>query len=64
MYHGSMERDEFWIPDTRSELGIPETHDESVIEEYFGDSPIYCLAKLVACHFLAFQVYLSTCVAV
>ncbi|KIP10240.1 hypothetical protein PHLGIDRAFT_28606 [Phlebiopsis gigantea 11061_1 CR5-6] len=58
MYHGSMERDELWIPDTRSGLGIPESHDEGVLEEYFGDSPMYCMAKLLACHFIAFQAYL------
>ena len=66
MTHGSMERDELWIPATRSELGLPPPPDdhESVYEEYFGDSPVYALIKLLSFHFLAFQAYLSKCTRV
>lgn len=61
MTHGSLERDELWMPATRSELNLPpppEDH-ESIYEEYFSDSPIYGLIKLLSFHFFAFQAYLS-----
>lgn len=61
MSHGSMERDELWLPATRAELNLPpedEAH-EGVYEEYFGDSPIYNFFKLLSFHFFAFQAYLG-----
>ncbi|KAI0828162.1 linoleoyl phosphatidylcholine delta-12 acetylenase [Trametes gibbosa] len=58
--HASMERDEVYVPKTRSELGIPEDDGLTKIdyEEYFGDTPIYTLFMLVRQQLLAFPAYL------
>lgn len=54
-----MERDEVYVPKTRSELGIPEEgHGHIDYEEYFGDTPIYTLFVLVRQQVLAFPAYL------
>ncbi|KIP07406.1 hypothetical protein PHLGIDRAFT_30042 [Phlebiopsis gigantea 11061_1 CR5-6] len=61
MNHASMERDEVYVPWTRDELGIPDPKDiDGTIdyEEYFGDTPIYTLFKLVRQQLLAFPAYL------
>jgi len=54
-----MERDEVYVPKTRSDLGIPPKHDHIVnYEDYFGDTPIYTLFMLIRQQFLAFPAYL------
>lgn len=57
--HASMEKDEVYIPKTRSDLGIPEgDNDEIDWEHYLGDTPIYTLFMLVRQQVLAFPAYL------
>ncbi|EJF61868.1 hypothetical protein DICSQDRAFT_146983 [Dichomitus squalens LYAD-421 SS1] len=60
--HASMERDEVYVPKTRSDLGIPQESDDGKIDydEYFGDTPIYTLYMLVRQQLLAFPAYLLT----
>ena len=56
-----MERDEVYVPKTRSELGIPREADGHTVdyEDYFGDTPIYTLFMLIRQQVLAFPAYLS-----
>ena len=55
-----MERDEVYVPKTRSDLGIPNLPSHEIDwEEYFGDTPIYTLYMLLRQQFLAFPAYLS-----
>ncbi|KAG7095521.1 hypothetical protein E1B28_006259 [Marasmius oreades] len=55
--HASMERDEVYVPKTRSDLGIP--HEHSIDwDELFGDTPIYTLFMLIRQQLLAFPAYL------
>ncbi|OSC96493.1 linoleoyl phosphatidylcholine delta-12 acetylenase [Trametes coccinea BRFM310] len=57
--HASMERDEVYVPKTRSDLGIPEEGEGKIdYDEYFGDTPIYTLFMLVRQQLLAFPAYL------
>ncbi|KAI1792372.1 fatty acid desaturase-domain-containing protein [Ganoderma leucocontextum] len=58
--HASMERDEVYVPKTRSDLGIPEESDHGKIDydEFFGDTPIYTLYTLVRQQLFAFPAYL------
>ncbi|KIP05951.1 hypothetical protein PHLGIDRAFT_107540 [Phlebiopsis gigantea 11061_1 CR5-6] len=58
MNHGSMERDETWIPLTRSEMNLPPEDEKFDYEEYFGDAPIWTLGMLVLRQVIAFPVYL------
>lgn len=60
MNHASMERDETWVPLTRSEMNIPEELEpgHKDFEEIFGDTPMYTLAVLVVRQAIAFPVYL------
>lgn len=54
-----MERDEVYVPKTRSDLGIPLDDNGPVdYEEYFGDTPIYTLYMLIRQQVLAFPAYL------
>ena len=54
-----MERDEVYVPKTRSDLGIPQEHNEHIDwDELFGDTPIYTLFSLVRQQLLAFPAYL------
>ena len=55
-----MERDEVYVPKTRSDLGIPQEHDHHGIDydEYFGDTPLYTLYMLIRQQLLAFPAYL------
>ncbi|KAJ7484449.1 fatty acid desaturase-domain-containing protein [Mycena latifolia] len=58
--HASMERDEVYVPKTRSDLGLPENvHDESIYAEVFGDTPIYTVVMLVRQQLFAFPAYLA-----
>ncbi|KAH9930829.1 fatty acid desaturase-domain-containing protein [Fomitopsis serialis] len=57
--HASMERDEVYIPKTRSDLGIPKEGEvEFDYEDYFGDTPVYTLFMLIRQQLLAFPAYL------
>ncbi|CDO78053.1 hypothetical protein BN946_scf184616.g2 [Trametes cinnabarina] len=57
--HASMERDEVYVPKTRSDLGIPpESEGKIDYDEYFGDTPIYTLFTLIRQQLLAFPAYL------
>ncbi|KAK6978222.1 tRNA-dihydrouridine(47) synthase [NAD(P)(+)] [Favolaschia claudopus] len=57
--HASMERDEVYVPKTRSDLGIPQdVHDESIYDEILGDTPIYTMFMLIQQQLLAFPAYL------
>lgn len=57
-----MEKDEVYVPKTRSELGIPEEGKHAIdYEEYFGDTPIYTLYMLLRQQLLAFPAYLRRC---
>ncbi|KAJ7045130.1 hypothetical protein C8F04DRAFT_941104 [Mycena alexandri] len=57
--HASMERDEVYVPKTRSDLDIPqEVEDESIYAEILGDTPIYTLFMLIRQQVLAFPAYL------
>ncbi|KAE9386389.1 hypothetical protein BT96DRAFT_928238 [Gymnopus androsaceus JB14] len=59
--HASMERDEVYVPKTRSDLGIPpekEPFEPLDWDELFGDTPIYTLYMLVRQQLLAFPAYL------
>ena len=54
-----MERDEVYVPKTRSDLGIPQEHGHKIdYDEYLGDTPIYTLYMLVRQQLLAFPAYL------
>jgi hypothetical protein len=57
-----MERDEVYVPKTRSDLGLPaaDEADENAYDELLGDTPIYTLFMLVRQQFLAFPAYLRT----
>ncbi|KAI0691073.1 fatty acid desaturase-domain-containing protein [Cytidiella melzeri] len=57
--HNSMERDEVYVPKTRSDLGIP-SREQHKIEwhEYFEDTPVYTLFTLLRQQLLAFPAYL------
>ncbi|KAJ6545486.1 delta 12 fatty acid epoxygenase [Mycena capillaripes] len=56
--HASMERDEVYVPKTRSDLGIPPPGTEFDYEDIFGDTPLYTLFMLVRQQLLAFPAYL------
>ncbi|KAI5118825.1 hypothetical protein M0805_009403 [Coniferiporia weirii] len=57
--HASMEKDEVYIPKTRSDLGIPtQDSEEFDYSEYFGDTPIWTLMMLIRQQLLAFPAYL------
>ncbi|GJE88918.1 fatty acid desaturase-domain-containing protein [Phanerochaete sordida] len=58
--HASMERDEVYVPWTRAELGLPADPAGTLdYAEYFGDTPLYTLAALVAQQLFAFPAYLT-----
>ncbi|KAG8766811.1 hypothetical protein FRC12_006633, partial [Ceratobasidium sp. 428] len=57
--HASMERDEVYVPQTRSDLNIPSApHHDIDWDEIFGDTPIYTLFMLIRQQVLAFPAYL------
>lgn len=56
-----MERDEVYVPKTRTDLSIPLKENSKIDwEEHFGDTPIYTLYMLLRQQFLAFPAYLCT----
>ncbi|CAE7204467.1 unnamed protein product [Rhizoctonia solani] len=57
--HASMERDEVYVPSTRTELKIPSAPNSEIDwDEIFGDTPIYTLFLLIKQQLLAFPAYL------
>ncbi|KAF9517924.1 hypothetical protein BS47DRAFT_1427279 [Hydnum rufescens UP504] len=57
--HASMEKDEVYVPKTRSDLGIPLGKTEEIDwEHYLGDTPLFTLYMLVRQQVLAFPAYL------
>ncbi|KAF7327700.1 Delta(12) fatty acid desaturase [Mycena kentingensis (nom. inval.)] len=59
MYHGSISRDETFIPWTRSEVGLPaaaDAHDHDY-DDIFGDTPLYTLLLLVRQQLFGFPAY-------
>ncbi|KAJ7510608.1 fatty acid desaturase-domain-containing protein, partial [Mycena galericulata] len=56
--HASMERDEVYVPKTRSDLGIPLPATHINYEEIFGDTPLFTLFMLIRQQLLAFPAYL------
>ncbi|KZV69201.1 hypothetical protein PENSPDRAFT_488127 [Peniophora sp. CONT] len=60
-HHASMEKDEVYLPATRSELGLPQEphgHNGVDYDEIFGDTPVYTMLMLLCQQFLAFPAYL------
>jgi len=54
-----MEKDEVYVPKTRSDLGLPREGDPRLdYDEVFGDTPIYTLFMLVRQQVLAYPAYL------
>ncbi|TFK32082.1 fatty acid desaturase-domain-containing protein [Crucibulum laeve] len=57
--HASMERDEVYVPKTRSDLGLRREGDPKLdYEEILGDTPVYTLFMLIRQQVLAFPAYL------
>lgn len=55
---GSMEKDQVYVPMTRSDLGIPQNATPSHYQEILGDTPVYTLFMLVRQQILGFPAYL------
>jgi len=58
--HASMERDEVYVPKTRSDLGLREEGDLRGLnyDEILGDTPVYTLFLLIVQQLMAFPAYL------
>ncbi|KAJ7055576.1 fatty acid desaturase-domain-containing protein [Mycena amicta] len=58
--HASMERDEVYVPKTRSDVGLPADQATKMehYQEIFGDTPIFTLLMLVRQQLFAFPAYL------
>ncbi|KAI0353746.1 linoleoyl phosphatidylcholine delta-12 acetylenase [Trametes cingulata] len=56
--HASMEKDEAYVPKTRSDLGIPRHATAKEYEEIFEDAPLYTLFMLIRQQIFAFDAYL------
>jgi len=55
-----MERDEVYVPKTRSDLALPpKGTPETAYDDFFGDTPIYTLFRLISQQLLAFPAYLG-----
>ncbi|KAJ7334091.1 delta-12 fatty acid desaturase [Mycena albidolilacea] len=52
---GSIERDENYVPRTRSELGLTTTEQ---LHEMFEETPLYTLGRMLVMQLLGFQAYL------
>ncbi|EIN09216.1 hypothetical protein PUNSTDRAFT_67412, partial [Punctularia strigosozonata HHB-11173 SS5] len=58
-YHGSMEKDEVYVPKTRADIGLPPAHHSAdEIEAHFSDTPIYTMYMLIRQQLLGFTTYL------
>ena len=53
-----MERDETYVPKTRSNLGIAPNATQTEIEHLFEDAPLYTLFMLIRQQVFAFDAYL------
>lgn len=53
-----MERDEAYVPKTRTDLGIPTDATPSDLAEFFEDAPLYNLVLLIRQQIFAFDAYL------
>lgn len=54
-----MERDEVYVPKTRTDLGIPPEGTRTIdYDEIFGDTPIYTMYLLIRQQIFAFPAYL------
>ena len=55
-----MEKDEVYVPKTRSDLGLPKEEPGHTLDydELLGDTPIYTLYMLIRQQVLAFPAYL------
>ena len=59
MNHALMERDEVYVPHTRSDFNIPEeTDDGPNYDEFLGDAPLYTLAMLALQQLFAYPAYI------
>lgn len=57
--HASMERDEVYVPKTRTDLSLPKEGDPGLdYDEILGDTPIFTLFMLIRQQVLAFPAYL------
>ncbi len=56
--HASMERDETYVPKTRSDLGISADATPNEIEHLLEDTPLYTLFMLIKQQIFAFDAYL------
>ncbi|KAF9553777.1 hypothetical protein CPC08DRAFT_727660 [Agrocybe pediades] len=54
-HHGSMEKDEHWVPRTRSELNVPE---KPPAHDFFEDTPIITVLRLIVQQILGLPAYL------
>ena len=61
MNHASVEKDEVYVPKTRTDLGIPAHSKDIDWDEIFGDTPLYTLYMLVRQQLFAFEAYLRKC---
>jgi hypothetical protein len=60
LYHSSMERNDVYMPRTRSELGIPHKPNHEIEwDELFGDTPVHTLCMLMRQQLIGFPAYLS-----
>jgi len=60
-----MERDEVYVPKTRTDLGIPQKPNHEIDwDELFGDTPIYTFYMLMRQQLFAFPAYLRKCLLV
>ena len=54
-----MEKDEAYVPKTRSDLGIPADATHHDVHELLGDTPVYTLFMLIRQQIFAFDAYLG-----
>ena len=54
-----MERDEVWVPQTRSEMKSHSENSWLHLDDYLGDTPLYTLVNLVAQQLVGYQMYIG-----
>jgi hypothetical protein len=57
MYHASMEKDELWVPPTKSDSDINTPAERLDLDKYFGDMPLYTLVGLLFQQFVGLPAY-------
>lgn len=55
---GSMERDENFVPRTRSDYGLPKDQERIVYSDFFEDAPLYTIISLLLMQLGGLQAYL------